>query len=362
MPSPWPTPVSRLLGNTAPSGSSRERREPASHRRHRPRQDRPATRGAVRRSRPPGRRCRRQSRDRTHRELRSRPFPGEADLDEHLARLVPAGLLRATTDYADAVPERRRGGRGRAACSSTRPAYRTSARWTRQRSDLRSQPHRGTLVIYETTLPVGTTRRSLEARAGGAAAGWWRAPTSTSPSLPERVLTGRVFADLRKYPKLVGGLSPDGAAAAVDFYEATLEFDDRPDLARANGVWDLGSAEAAEMAKLAETTYRDVNIGLANQFARFAETCGYRRLRGDRGRELAALQPHPPSWHLRRRSLHPGLPPALPVQRPGRHGGQCRPRGERLDAQARGRPPAFACRATCAASASSSSAPRTEAV
>ena len=51
-----------------------------------------------------------------------------------------------------------------------------------------------------------------------------------------------------------------------------LDFDERPDLARGNGVWDLGSAEAAEMAKLAETTYRDVNIGLANQFARFAGT------------------------------------------------------------------------------------------
>jgi nucleotide sugar dehydrogenase len=39
-------------------------------------------------------------------------------------------------------------------------------------------------------------------------------------------------------------------------------------------VWDLGSAEAAELAKLAETTYRDVNIGLANQFARFADSIG----------------------------------------------------------------------------------------
>ncbi|MER3393479.1 MAG: UDP binding domain-containing protein, partial [Microcella pacifica] len=91
---------------------------------------------------------------------------------------------------------------------------------------------------------------------------------------PERVLTGRVFADLRKYPKLVGGLTPAGAARAVEFYEAVLDFDERPDLARANGVWDLGSAEAAEMTKLAETTYRDVNIGLANQFAQYAATAG----------------------------------------------------------------------------------------
>src|SRR6185436_17678564 len=91
---------------------------------------------------------------------------------------------------------------------------------------------------------------------------------------PERVLTGRVFADLRKYPKLIGGLSDEGTKAAQDFYEHVLDFDERPDLARGNGVWDLGSAEAAELAKLAETTYRDVNIGLANQFGVFAARHG----------------------------------------------------------------------------------------
>jgi nucleotide sugar dehydrogenase len=45
-------------------------------------------------------------------------------------------------------------------------------------------------------------------------------------------------------------------------------------LARENGVWNLGSSEAAEFAKLAETTYRDVNIGLANQFAVFSAKSG----------------------------------------------------------------------------------------
>ena len=65
-----------------------------------------------------------------------------------------------------------------------------------------------------------------------------------------------------------------GEAAVQRHIEGLLEFDTRLDLPRPNGVWDLGSAEAAEMAKLAETTYRDVNIGLANQFARFADTVG----------------------------------------------------------------------------------------
>jgi len=131
----------------------------------------------------------------------------------------------------------------------------------------------GTLVSFETTLPVGTTRerwKPMLERVSGLTEG----KDFHLVFSPERVLTGRVFADLRKYPKLVGGLSAEGAARATAFYEAVLDFDDRPDLVRPNGVWDLGSAEAAELAKLAETTYRDVNIGLANQFARFAATHG----------------------------------------------------------------------------------------
>ncbi len=91
---------------------------------------------------------------------------------------------------------------------------------------------------------------------------------------PERVLTGRVFADLRRYPKLVGGIDAESEKRGIEFYRDVLDFDLRSDLTRPNGVWAMGSSEAAEMAKLAETTYRDVNIGLANQFALFAESHG----------------------------------------------------------------------------------------
>jgi nucleotide sugar dehydrogenase len=129
----------------------------------------------------------------------------------------------------------------------------------------------GTLVSYETTLPVGTTRGRwapmLEEGSGLTAGKDFSLVFS-----PERVLTGRVFADLRRYPKLVGGVDAASAERGVSFYEQALDFDERPDLPRPNGVWDLGSAEAAELAKLAETTYRDVNIGLANQFARYADS------------------------------------------------------------------------------------------
>jgi nucleotide sugar dehydrogenase len=131
----------------------------------------------------------------------------------------------------------------------------------------------GTLVAYETTLPVGTTRNRLVPileRESGLSEGHDLFVVFS----PERVLTGRVFEDLRKYPKLVGGVSKVSESKGIEFYNSVLDFDDRPDLEKPNGVWSLGSAEAAEMAKLAETTYRDVNIALANQFARHAEKIG----------------------------------------------------------------------------------------
>ncbi|MBM7830024.1 nucleotide sugar dehydrogenase [Agromyces cerinus] len=200
------------------------------------------------------------------------PFPGEAELQDRLSELVPAGRLRATTDYADAVP-------GADAVVLVVPLFvdaeaRPDFGWMDAATrSLGEHLTAGTLVAYETTLPVGTTRDRwkplLEETSGLTEGEDFHLVFS-----PERVLTGRVFADLRKYPKLVGGLSEAGAAAAVDFYEAVLDFDERPDLPRPNGVWDLGSAEASELAKLAETTYRDVNIGLANQFARFAQKSG----------------------------------------------------------------------------------------
>ncbi|MDO4612466.1 MAG: nucleotide sugar dehydrogenase [Actinomycetaceae bacterium] len=201
------------------------------------------------------------------------PFPGEAHLAEKLAELVPAGRLHATTSYAEAIPRAD-------AVVVVVPLFVNDETWEpdfawmdEATRSLATHLSAGTLVSYETTLPVGTTR------------GRWKPLIEEISGLregtdfhlvfsPERVLTGRVFADLRRYPKLVGGLSPEGTARAVEFYNSVLTFDERSDLARPNGVWDMGSAEAAELAKLAETTYRDVNIGLANQFAIFADKAG----------------------------------------------------------------------------------------
>jgi nucleotide sugar dehydrogenase len=87
---------------------------------------------------------------------------------------------------------------------------------------------------------------------------------------PERVFTGRIFEDLAKYPKLVGGVTEFCTEKGVEFYEKVLDFDKRNDLKKENGVWALKNSETAEFAKIAETTYRDVNIGLANEFSLYA--------------------------------------------------------------------------------------------
>lgn len=121
----------------------------------------------------------------------------------------------------------------------------------------------GTLVVYETTLPVGTTsgrlRGILEHTAGLTAGQDFFLAYS-----PERVSSGRIFHDLHTYPKIVGGLDEASTAAACAFYRSVLDAEVRP----------MASANDAEFVKLIETTYRDVNIALANEFARFADQRG----------------------------------------------------------------------------------------
>ncbi len=197
------------------------------------------------------------------------PFPGESHLAERLADVVERGLLTATTDTTAAVAQ------SDAVVivvplfvdDEARPDFALDGRRDGCRGGRTAAGH----ACFVRDHPAG--RHHTHAVSSGAGEGErpeGRARTSSSCFSPERVLTGRVFADLRRYPKLIGGVDDASARRAQEFYEAVLDFDERPDLARPNGVWDLGSAEASELAKLAETTYRDVNIGLANQFALFA--------------------------------------------------------------------------------------------
>src|SRR5579883_327819 len=121
----------------------------------------------------------------------------------------------------------------------------------------------GTLVIYETTLPVGATSgrlaRLLERHSQLKAGRNFLLAFS-----PERVSSGAIFRDLRIYPKVVGGIDERSTAAAVAFYRSVLDAE----------IITMASADDAEFVKLIETTYRDVNIALANEFARYADAHG----------------------------------------------------------------------------------------
>lgn len=200
------------------------------------------------------------------------PFPGEAELDDRLRDVLATGMFEATTStgYAVASADVTVVVVPLVVDDSGTPDFRAIDSAT---AAIGGGLRPGHLVVYETTLPIGTTRGRLgpileEVSSLKPGMGFYLAFS------PERVSSGRVFRDLRSYPKLVGGVNEASTEAAIRFYDQALEFDERPDLMRLNGVWDLGSCEAAEMAKLAETTYRDVNIGLANQFARFADQSG----------------------------------------------------------------------------------------
>jgi UDP-N-acetyl-D-mannosaminuronic acid dehydrogenase len=191
------------------------------------------------------------------------PFPGEAGLDEALAEVVADGRLRAQTDTTAAVaesPDLVIAVPPLAVDNNAQPDWHILDAVV---TDIAAGLKPGTTVAVETTLPVGTTRTRI-APALQRGSGLRAEQDFYCIFSPERVYSGRIFADLATYPKLVGGLSAPGEARGVQLYRSFLTAD----------VWSMGSAEAAELTKLAETTYRDVNIALANEFARFADRAG----------------------------------------------------------------------------------------
>ncbi len=189
------------------------------------------------------------------------PIPDEAGLGALLAEVVALGTLVATTNTVDAV----RGSEVVLFCVAVDVDVEA-------RADLRNllsaaadvslglQP--GTLCIFDTTLPVGTTRAllapALEVHGRKLGEDLFVAFS------PERLLMGRVIEDLTKYPKVVGGLDPESGRRAAAFYRDVF----------AGEVYELASAEAAELSKLAEGAYRDLNIALANELAQVADAYG----------------------------------------------------------------------------------------
>jgi nucleotide sugar dehydrogenase len=123
--------------------------------------------------------------------------------------------------------------------------------------------HAGSLVIFETTLAVGDTRERYLPRLVDAT-GLTADEDLLVAFSPERLYSGAALRNLAVYPKLVGGIGERSAELAAAFYESVLDTE----------IVRMSSAEAAEFSKLADTTYRDVNIAFANELARYAERIG----------------------------------------------------------------------------------------
>src|ERR1051325_8657490 len=179
---------------------------------------------------------------------------------ELVDRLVKAGTLTATTDFSalknmDAVsicvptPLRQTG--------DPDMSFIISA--TEQ---LSKYIHKGMVVVLESTTYPGTTRELLLPKLGtehGLTVGqdWFLAFS------PERVDPGREDWTTINTPKVLGGITEDCGEVAAAWYEGAIKT-----------VHPVSSAEAAEMAKLLENTFRMINIGLVNELAIMCERLG----------------------------------------------------------------------------------------
>ncbi len=120
---------------------------------------------------------------------------------------------------------------------------------------------KGNLVILESTVPPGTTEevvgKALER------AGFKIGEDIFLACAPERGLPGNIMEELLYNDRLIGGINEESGRKARNFYATFVK-----------GPIYLCSARTAEMAKLMENTYRDVNIALANELALLAEKAG----------------------------------------------------------------------------------------
>ena len=120
---------------------------------------------------------------------------------------------------------------------------------------------RGNLVVLESTVPPGTTRDVLAPIL--AESGLVPGRDIFVAHCPERVLPGRILVELEQNDRLAGGLTPGCADRAADLYRTFVK-----------GAIMRTDATTAEMVKVMENTFRDVNVALANEFALIAERIG----------------------------------------------------------------------------------------
>jgi len=178
----------------------------------------------------------------------------EVDLDGLLQGVVSAGTLKAQTTPAEAdafiiaVPTPFKDNHA-ADLSFVEAATKSIAPYIKE----------GDLIVLESTIPPGATDKMVawleDARpdlksAGGAGTSYYAA------HCPERVLPGRVLIELVQNDRIIGGITEECSLHAQALYETFL-----------NGECFLTNARTAEMAKLSENAFRDVNIAFANELS-----------------------------------------------------------------------------------------------
>ncbi|WP_457611714.1 nucleotide sugar dehydrogenase [Methanocaldococcus sp.] len=108
------------------------------------------------------------------------------------------------------------------------------------------------LIIIESTVPPGTTEEIYKELS--------KEKNIFMAYCPERVLPGNILRELIENDRVIGGINRESSILAKKVYECFVK-----------GKLYLTDAKTAEMVKLMENTYRDVNIALANEFAKICE-------------------------------------------------------------------------------------------
>ncbi len=181
----------------------------------------------------------------------------EPDLDIIVRSVVSEGYLRATIhpEAADAflvaVPTPFKGDDHEPDLSYIEAATKSIA----------PVLEKGNLVVLESTSPVGATENLAE----------WLAEARPDLSFPqsagelsdiriahcpERVLPGHILSELVENDRVVGGMTPACSKAAIELYKIFVQ-----------GDCFVTNARLAEMAKLTENSFRDVNIAIANELS-----------------------------------------------------------------------------------------------
>ena len=186
----------------------------------------------------------------------------EPDLGVHVSGAVSQGHLKATTStpqaeaYIVAVPTPFKEDR-----SADLSYIESAAR------GIAPQLKGGELLILESTSPPGATehmaRYILDLRPDLSLDGSESRPAILVAHCPERVLPGRVMIELVTNDRIVGGMTPEAAEAAKHLYSVFCQ-----------GEILTTDAVTAEMAKLVENSYRDVNIAFANELSVISDKLG----------------------------------------------------------------------------------------